>query len=60
MPMPSVSAATSDRTGRQARLTGWGRIAPTVARLAEPARPDEAQAMDALLKLIADKFGEGQ
>jgi decaprenylphospho-beta-D-ribofuranose 2-oxidase len=28
-------------TDREVTLTGWGRIAPTVARLAEPARPEQ-------------------
>jgi decaprenylphospho-beta-D-ribofuranose 2-oxidase len=42
MPSPtSPSAATASVAGRPTRLTGWGRIAPTVARLAEPARPVE-------------------
>ena len=38
---PPRSAATARPVVRTARLTGWGRIAPTVARLAEPASPAE-------------------
>jgi decaprenylphospho-beta-D-ribofuranose 2-oxidase len=41
MHVPSAAAATSNRPVRPARLTGWGRLAPTVARLAEPARPQD-------------------
>jgi decaprenylphospho-beta-D-ribofuranose 2-oxidase len=41
MHVPPAAAATSNRPVRPARLTGWGRLAPTVARLAEPARPQD-------------------
>ena len=36
---PSPAAAAARQSARPARLTGWGRLAPTVAQLAEPASP---------------------
>ena len=39
--MPDQRTRPGAAAGRPARLTGWGRIAPTIARVAEPATPDE-------------------
>src|SRR5580693_4525361 len=42
--LPAPARSPAPRT-RPARLTGWGRIAPTVADLAEPGRPDQVPAL---------------
>jgi decaprenylphospho-beta-D-ribofuranose 2-oxidase len=42
--LPAPARSPAART-RPARLTGWGRIAPTVADLAEPGRPDQVPAL---------------
>lgn len=44
-PMPRTSAASSPVPTSPARLTGWGRIAPTRADLAAPASEAEAAAL---------------
>src|SRR3984885_14132141 len=42
--LPAPARSPAART-RPARLTGWGRIAPTLANLAEPGRPDQVPAL---------------
>jgi decaprenylphospho-beta-D-ribofuranose 2-oxidase len=49
MPDPAAARPPAARSAaacpRPARLTGWGRIAPTVADLAEPSGPDQVPAL---------------
>ena len=39
--MPDQRARPGAATGRATRLTGWGRVEPTIARVAEPAATDD-------------------
>jgi decaprenylphospho-beta-D-ribofuranose 2-oxidase len=43
--MPAPGRQRAARTGPAVRLTGWGRIAPAVAELAEPARADQVASL---------------
>jgi decaprenylphospho-beta-D-ribofuranose 2-oxidase len=45
MPHQPARASSPAARTRPARLTGWGRVAPTVAELAEPSRPDQVPAL---------------